>query len=577
MKTASKGVAQHTNGAAEVGSSSLSGLFLPEREPAELAISAALFVLSTAYLLLFRNGAFSPDEGITLQAAERILHGQVMYRDFFYFCTPGSYYFLALLFRIFGDSFFVAESALAVEGGLFAVLTYLIARRVCARWSSLLTACLATFTYVPIYFFVLHNWDSTLWAYLALYCAIWFLQRPHWGWALGLGTFCSFTALFEQSKGAGLMLGLVAGFAILAAYGRVKWQRPHIAAACAGVIWPVTVALAFFGAENALLPMVKDLMFPFHHFYNVGVVPYGYLGWGEIMGMQNLYGKMLLVLLSFPYFLVSALPIFGVAIFGYSAFRTRWLRADRWSYYLLVSACTSGLLLSVLVTRKDAGHFAFVGPIFSLVLCWFIDGSDIRLRTLDFLRPGAIGAVACTFTLLSFIQLLTHNGLARRDTRRGVVRVPAAETALDYFRAHIRPGEDILVYPYYPTLYYFSGASNPTPFDFLHPGLNSPEQFSQVLNIIAKRRPRVVIFEPSFDEIIVKTFPQTPIRVLASRDPMSEFILKEYRPCATVVTSHFRHLVFMVRKDSQCPATAVKSKENKDPEPTARPAAERGP
>jgi hypothetical protein len=41
-----------------------------------------------------------PDEGIILQGAERILRGQVPYRDFFSFFTPGSYYLLALLFKI---------------------------------------------------------------------------------------------------------------------------------------------------------------------------------------------------------------------------------------------------------------------------------------------------------------------------------------------------------------------------------------------------------------------------------------------------------------------------------------------
>jgi hypothetical protein len=168
-------------------------------------------------------------------------------------------------------------------------------------------------------------------------------------------------------------------------------------------------------------------------------------------------------------------------------------------------------------------------------LCWFMDGSDIRLCDLDFIRPVAVGAVVFTFTLLGFSQLLTANGLATRETRRGVVKVPAAETALDYVRAHTRPGEDIFVYPYYPTYYYLTGTSNPTRYDFLHPGLNTLGQVKEALDAIATRRPRVVLFETSFFEDIVIPFPSMPIRVLASPDPVS------------------RHFVFMVRKDLPCP------------------------
>jgi hypothetical protein len=556
MKIASE-ISSAQSGANHVADrGSVPALFLPERKPAEWAITAAVFVLSTAYLLLFRHYSFSADEGVTLQAAQRILNGQVMYRDFFYFCTPGSYYLLALLFRVFGDSLGVARTALAVYGGVFALLTYLIARRVCSRWSALLAASMVTTAVLPSLFFALHNWDSTLWAYLSLYCAVWFLQSLHWGWALGMGTFCSFTVLFEQSKGAGLLLGLVVGFGILEACRQIDLKRAQVLAALAGLAWPVVITCWYFASQYASRQMIADLIHPLQHYAAVNAVPYGYLYWAKAFSSESPARATLILFLSNPYFLISALPIFGAGVLGYSTVRTwrmRGLGAERWSYYVLVSACTSGLFLGVIAARKDAGHFAFVAPILSLILCWFMDGSDIRLCDLDFIRPVAVGAVVFTFTLLGFSQLLTANGLATRETRRGVVKVPAAETALDYVRAHTRPGEDIFVYPYYPTYYYLTGTSNPTRYDFLHPGLNTLGQVKEALDAIATRRPRVVLFETSFFEDIVIPFPSMPIRVLASPDPVSKFILKEYRPCAALITADSRHFVFMVRKDLPCP------------------------
>src|SRR6516225_11868558 len=115
-------------------------LYLPEQSPIDRHLGLMVFLASFVYLYLFRRyTAMDPDEGIILQGAERILHGQVLYRDLFSFITPGSYYLLVLVFGIFGSSMLVARTVLAVCGGFFSVLTYLMARRVCSRWSALLT------------------------------------------------------------------------------------------------------------------------------------------------------------------------------------------------------------------------------------------------------------------------------------------------------------------------------------------------------------------------------------------------------------------------------------------------------
>ena len=72
-----------------------------------------LLLLSFLYLCLFRHfTSMEPDEGILLQGAQRILAGQIPYRDFFSFYTPGSYYELAFVFRLFGSSVAVARTLL---------------------------------------------------------------------------------------------------------------------------------------------------------------------------------------------------------------------------------------------------------------------------------------------------------------------------------------------------------------------------------------------------------------------------------------------------------------------------------
>src|ERR1700739_4225813 len=94
----------------------------PEDSDSERYIALAIFVSSLLYLCLFRSYTWGdPDEGIILQGAQRILDGQVLYRDFFSFFTPGSYYLFALVFRVFGNSYVVAHTALAVIGAGYAL------------------------------------------------------------------------------------------------------------------------------------------------------------------------------------------------------------------------------------------------------------------------------------------------------------------------------------------------------------------------------------------------------------------------------------------------------------------------
>ena len=54
------------------------------------------------WLLYFNRSTNLLDEGSQAAQALRIMHGELIYRDFFTVVTPGSYYTVAWLFQIFG-------------------------------------------------------------------------------------------------------------------------------------------------------------------------------------------------------------------------------------------------------------------------------------------------------------------------------------------------------------------------------------------------------------------------------------------------------------------------------------------
>jgi 4-amino-4-deoxy-L-arabinose transferase-like glycosyltransferase len=537
----------------------------PEKSLAEVSVSALIFLLSVLYFRLFYSYTLlNGDEGIVLQGAERILQGQVLYRDFFSFLTPGSYYWLALFFKLFGSSMLVARAVLVVEGALLSVLTYLLARRVCSRWSALLAAYFVTVACVPFRFLVLHNWESTLWAYVSLYCAVWFLQKPHWVWAFAIGFFTALTCLFEQSKGAGLVLGLTAGLLVVLRKerGSKLWSRQSIAALAAGLSGPFVVALVYFGLEHSLVQLFADCLWPLHEYSAINKAPFGFLVIDPLKRDSIYSGDwiscLLTMLVTGPWYLVPLLAFAAVSALIYWSAKA-WPRdnpLEKQTYYVLSSATMVGLLLATLATgRPDFTHLLYLAPLFFLALAWIMDGRDIPSSLLHAVKPLLALALFLSFSTfglsLLWAPLNAHSPL---PTRRGTLKTDGSDHVLAYVQDHVPPGQKMLVYPYLPLYYYLTDTYSPSRYEYLMPAMHTPQQFQEMADELAADRTRVVLFEPSFREKIIAGFPSATPEMLAARDPVEDYIVTHYRPCASLTSQDFWRFLFMVRKDLPCPA-----------------------
>jgi 4-amino-4-deoxy-L-arabinose transferase-like glycosyltransferase len=536
---------------------------VPENSPFDRRAALLLFVGSFAYLSLFlRYTAIEPDEGIILQGAQRILHGEVLYRDFFSYLTPGSYYLLALLFKVFGNSFAVARMALVCSGPVFSVVNYLLARRVCSRGAALTVAILVTLTTLPYRFLVLHNWDSTLWACLAVYCAVRLLDSAKWKWGFGAGSFASLTFVFEQSKGTGLCLGLGLGFLVIAWMGRPKsfLTKAQLAGIALGFAWPLGIVLMYFAANHALPAMLADWFWPLRYYSLANRVPYGYQNWSDhsrylLFGTGPAFARFVKILAISPGFLVPVLPLIGIGLFLYWIAQIRRNRAApaKCAYYVLLTATFSGLLFSVVMVRADIIHFMYLLPLFGLVLAWVIDGRDIPGRAFQAVRPYLRAYIVIAFAVMAMPLLMRAIKATNKVvTRRGVVALPAKDTVIEYVQEHVTPGESILVYPYLPLYYYLTETSSPTRFEYFQPGMNTASQAAEIVQQLASRRVRVVLFESSFADKISTSWPRTPLSAIAN-DPVADYIAREYRNCTVLRSPTDWHFIFMIRKDLACP------------------------
>ena len=526
-------------------------------------IASLIFLASFAYLCFFRRyTAMEPDEGIVLQGAQRILHGDVLYRDFFSFYTPASYYLLAIILKLFGNTYIVARTALAFSGAMCSAITYLLAARVCSRNIALLSAVLVTLTALPYRFLVLHNWDSTLLACLALYCAVTLIESPNWKLGFAVGSLASLTCLFEQSKGVGLCFGLGIGFLIIAWLGRwpMLLEPPIVGSMIAGFIWPIAIVLLYFATQHTLLVMLADWLWPLRNYSAANRVWYGEQNWTDdsrklLFSTGSWFVRSVKILGVSPCLWIPALPLIAAGMMIYWAVQMFRQRAaqPKCAYYVLTTAAISGLLLSVVTVRADIIHFMYLQPLNVLVLAWLLDGRDIPGRTWGLIRPIAKKYIVAALAIMSMAMASAAASAPYKiETRRGLVTMPGKDTVIDYVQSHTTPGDAIFVYPYLPLYYYLTDTVDPTRYAYFQTGLHTSEQAHEIIAQLRSRPPRVVLFESSFAEKIPHSWPSTPQAAMAS-DPIGDYIARSYWVCRVLQTPRGWSFLYMVPKTGACP------------------------
>src|SRR5215469_13990204 len=127
------------------------------------ALCACLYILP--FMRLFQ---FGTDEGTLDYGAVRVFHGQVFARDFFEVIGPGTFYWLAAFFKLFGISFLATRICLFLTSLGTALLMYFLSLRVC-RGHQILPCILLAGTYFGgLWPAISHHVDSNFFAMLAV-------------------------------------------------------------------------------------------------------------------------------------------------------------------------------------------------------------------------------------------------------------------------------------------------------------------------------------------------------------------------------------------------------------------------
>jgi hypothetical protein len=217
-----------------------------------VVVLSCVFVYLQVFALPSTPYVASGDQAIYLHNATRMLHGEMIYRDYDHFTLPGTDVVYAALFKCFGVRAWIPQVVLVVLGGSLVWLIICVSRTLMSGSSAYLPALLFITLPFSSYLDATHHWFSLVATMAAL--AILLEERTPKRLALA-GALVGIATLFTQS-----MALLVVGFALFLLWERVRTSEawPELlakeASLAAGFLATIVAGLAYFvrtvGAER---------------------------------------------------------------------------------------------------------------------------------------------------------------------------------------------------------------------------------------------------------------------------------------------------------------------------------------
>jgi hypothetical protein len=429
---------------------------------------AALFILGALLSgVTIRWGINPHDEGLMLQAGERIVDGQLPYRDFYANYGPGQYFLIGGLDWVFGPSLLTWRILRVLLDAGVCVLAYALVRRDApeplALGAWLAVAAAMAYPSIP------HpNPTALALAFGGLLLAE---RRP----ALA-GALAGLAAVFRLDLGVAALAGVAlladrraAARATLIGVAVACVLMAPVVIAAPGDFWDQTIGFALDEQGLQRLPL-----------------PGAWHGGFEPNKILEHY---------YPYVLLA-----GVALWLVVALRGR-LPARLWAAAPLAAAGVVYLL-----ARADVYHLVPLAAVLPVLLATAAARERSAAWTAALVL--VLGLIAFQGLDLKRVQLFDPPPLATIDVDvADGVKAPTAEahalTELSrYVRARVPPGQPVFVAnPRFdlvrvgnPLVYVLVGRPNPTRYDVMQPGVvtTAPVQ-GEIVADLERARPRLVI------------------------------------------------------------------------------------
>jgi hypothetical protein len=522
-------------------------------DPAVVLFSGAFFAL------LFHYPISCPDEGIIATAAERILRGQIPYRDFFSEIAPGSFYFQAFIFRFAGRDLICIRVTVLFLGVILTWLLYRLSRKLLHGPASVLPPLIMVGICYPYNYMLSHHWWGVLFLFLMLLCLPGCdgqeARKGTYGPSarlLGAGLCASAALLCMQSEGALAVLTVVIWLLLVEKLAvKANWRdslRRGVGPASwflLGVGTPMGIAISYFWAHGALGAWVFDnftFLFTNYAPYESGPGIYSWVRFKSLFHWlvrePSVHNGFYFV--GFYFFSVAG-PAIGFAGAIWQLRRRRALEASRSRLLLLYLLVGFGSLISEL-HGPDMLHLIWASPI---ILILFVNSWNEASSAWGRWRRPLIALAG-----LSLILVVSgaYRRVAHREkwnspvqTRRGTFYTDKESAGMyqqwiNTIEQDVPPGSETFIYPREVQFYYLTATQNPTRHDVLYPDFHSPGQFAEAISALGRQKPKYIFNCMTVERyVIAKRLLDGPSGFYL-RDPLEEILRSGRTPYELAAT-----------------------------------------
>lgn len=466
------------------------------------------------------------DEGIYLEGGERLLEGQVPYRDYFAFTGPMIYWMQAGLQYAFGREMPLLRLSATLSLALMALVIFAVTARL-TDWGYGLGAAFVGLSYFAASTYMIianHRWLSAAFACLAIWAAFEAVGRvkPAALW-IAAGLAAAAAAWTTPS-----FLLLVAAISLWL----LVTDRRQLLPLSIGILLISAPATLWLALNGALLPMIDSLLWVGSRYGRANQVPYGYFpsGWDfEQWGNPSLpiVARLLSALGRARY---AIAPVAAPLIFATYAWYAWRQKLERPQQLLVIGAAATFLTC---YPRWDVNQMLFtMAPMIILI-------AALAYRLPKLIQPLFVSAAVmwAMFNYSSGLRIASDD--LYLPTRAGTQRAsPGMTQAYEKLEALIPDRATLFTYPYLPSLGFALHTRNPIRYSFIQPGMMSKQDEAQALSDLEKHAPRFLLrqtFPPN--QILIQWPNADPSTLVLSS--IERFIDSRYRFLERVNGPHF--------------------------------------
>lgn len=491
--------------------------------------------------LLWLHGnrlVFNGDEGIILDAANRMLHGETLYRDFFGYISPGSYWLQLGVFRLLGVSHWAGRVLVILDFAVQCALVFWVTARLAGRKAGLAAAGMFFAFQVPVAEYLLsqHRMDSAALALASIAACIEGQERRRpWYWAVAGG-------LIGAAAACTPSVALLAPVTLV--WLGIGMQRRRFLIPYAGGLAAVLAAMVLaLAAGGSLGLFFRQMIWLQRNYSGVNIMPYGSIigGYsavlGDATGIELAFRLVAILWRALP----AVLPPAVLIAWGISMLRNPKARSFALKHGIPFLLAAMSAFVATTFPRPDLAHLAFIAALPAVMMAVWVERFAPRIPAVCLLGTlaawGLVSLGQVAGDLRAEVGVATPVG--------ALYSAPPNAATLDGLLHDVHPNDTLYVHPYNPMFYFLSQARNPTRYSYLFPGMMTRDDERSALADLEKAPPRWLLYLPVGREGFLRVFPHGAN--LDYRFHLIEaFISREYVPAepAVVVADYrlYRHI-----------------------------------